>query len=65
MPRPLGAASALFGWLFLLAGIVYIVMGTFETLSGIPGSIPRVVIGLVAIVVGSSVIRWAKRSGSG
>jgi xanthine/uracil permease len=54
-------ASALFGWLVLVAGVAYILAGTYGALSAVPGSVPRVVVGLVAVVVGSSVIRWARR----
>ncbi|HEY7682146.1 MAG TPA: hypothetical protein VH879_05850 [Gemmatimonadales bacterium] len=62
MPQRLGPSWAIFGWLLLLAGIAYILFGTYGAMSSAPGSLPRVVIGLCAVVVGSSVIRWAKRA---
>jgi xanthine/uracil permease len=62
MPIRPSPSSAVFGWLLLVAGIVYILFGTYGALSATAGSLPRVVVGLVAVVVGSSVIRWAKRS---
>jgi xanthosine utilization system XapX-like protein len=62
MPIRAGPSSAVFGWLLLLAGIVYILLGAYGTMAEAPGSLPRVVVGLVAVVVGSSVVRWAKRT---
>lgn len=58
----LGPSAAILGWLLLLAGIAYVLYGTYGALSAIPGSLPRVVAGLAAVVVGSSVLRWAQRS---
>jgi hypothetical protein len=60
----LGPSSAVLGWLFLLGGIAYVLLGTYGVLSATPGSFPRVVAGLVAVVVGSAVLRWAERSDS-
>ena len=62
MSTRVAPSSALFGWLLLLAGIVYILLGAHATMAAAPGSLPRVVVGLVAVVAGSSVLRWAKRA---
>jgi xanthosine utilization system XapX-like protein len=62
MPIRAAPSSSLFGWLLLLAGIVYILLGAYGAMAQAPGSLPRVVVGLVAIVAGSSVVRWAKRT---
>jgi hypothetical protein len=62
MSTRVAPSSALFGWLLLLAGIVYILLGAYGTMAEAPGSLPRVVIGLVAVVAGSSVVRWARRA---
>lgn len=61
----LGRSAAILGWLLLLAGMAYVLYGTYGTLSASPGSLPRVVTGLVAVVAGSSVLRWVQRSGNG
>jgi hypothetical protein len=50
-------SSTLFGWLLLLAGIAYILLGGYGALVATPGSLPRLVVGLVAGVVGSSLVR--------
>ena len=62
MPTRAAPSSALFGWLLLLAGIAYILLGAYGTMAETPGSLPRVVVGLVAVVAGSSVVRWARRA---
>jgi uncharacterized membrane protein HdeD (DUF308 family) len=62
MAMRLAPSSALFGWLLLVAGVVYILLGAYGTMAEAPGSLPRVVVGLVAVVAGSAVVRWAKRT---
>jgi hypothetical protein len=57
-----GRSTALFGWLLILSGVVYVGVGGRGAIAGAPGSLPRVLTGLVAVVVGSSIVRWAKRS---
>ncbi len=59
-----GKASLVFGWLLIVVGIAYLAVGGRGAFAQTPGSIPRAVVGLVAIVVGSSIVRWAKRSGA-
>jgi hypothetical protein len=59
-----GRATAALGWLLTLAGMAYVVAGGRETLAGTEGSLPRLLVGLVAVVVGSSIIRWVKRAGT-
>jgi hypothetical protein len=59
-----GRATAAFGWLLTVAGVAYVVVGGRETLAGTEGSLPRLLVGLVAVVVGSSIVRWVKRAGS-
>jgi len=56
-----GRSTYLFGWLLTLAGIAYLVVGGRGAIAETPGSLPRIVIGLVAVVLGSSIVRWAKR----
>ena len=58
-------ATAVFGWLLLLAGVAYLVVGGRGALVQTPGSFPRVVVGLVAVVVGSSIVGWARRAARG
>jgi hypothetical protein len=57
-----GKAALVFGWLLIVMGIGYLVLGGRGAVAQIPGSLPRAVVGLVAVVVGSSIVRWAKRA---
>ena len=61
----LAPSAAVLGWLLLISGIVYVLYGTYGALSAIAGSLPRVVTGLLAVVVGSSILRWVQRSRNG
>jgi uncharacterized membrane protein HdeD (DUF308 family) len=58
----LGPSAAVLGWLLLISGIAYVLYGTYGALSATADSLPRVVAGLLAVVVGSAVLRWVKRS---
>ena len=55
-------SGVVLGWILILAGIVYVVLGGRGAVAGIPGSLPRVVVGLVGVVVGSAIVRWARRA---
>jgi xanthosine utilization system XapX-like protein len=59
-----GKAATAFGWLLILVGILYVAVGVRDALAVIPGSVPRILVGLVGVVVGSSIVRWAKRARS-
>jgi uncharacterized membrane protein HdeD (DUF308 family) len=58
----LGGATSVFGWLLILSGIAYLVVGVRGAIAETPGSLPRVLVGLLAVVIGSSIVRWALRS---
>ncbi len=58
-------SAAVLGWLLLASGIAYVLYGTYGTLSATTGSLPRIVTGLVAVVVGSSILRWVQRAPKG
>jgi xanthosine utilization system XapX-like protein len=62
MPYRFGKATAAFGWILILVGIVYLAIGMRDAFGGVPGSVARMIVGLVAIVVGSSIVRWAMRA---
>lgn len=64
MSRPyrFGKATAALGWLLIVVGIAYLAIGVRGAVRGIPGSLPRSLVGLVAVVVGSSMVRWARRA---
>jgi hypothetical protein len=62
MPIRFGKATAAFGWLLTLVGIAYLAIGVRGALAGIAGSLPRMLVGLVAVVIGSSIVRWARRA---
>jgi hypothetical protein len=55
-------ATAVFGWLLILVGIGYLAIGVRDALGGVQGSLPRMLVGLVAVVVGSSIVRWVRRA---
>jgi len=56
-----GGATSVFGWLLILSGLTYLAVGGRGAMAHTPGSLPRVLTGLVAVVIGSSIVRWAKR----
>jgi hypothetical protein len=62
MPYRFGRHTAVFGWFLILVGIAYLAIGFRDELRGIPGSLARMLVGMVAVVVGSSIVRWARRS---
>ena len=54
-------AFRLFGWLLTLGGLAYIILG----LAGLAGggiNWSPLVLGLIAVVVGTAVLRWARRA---
>jgi hypothetical protein len=64
MPHRFGKAGLVLGWLLIATGITYLALGGRGAVAQIPGSLPRIIVGLVAVVVGSSIVRWAKRAGA-
>jgi hypothetical protein len=59
-----GRGTIVFGWLLTLLGIAYLASGAWSAFTVTPGGWPRIVVGLVAVVVGSSILRWAGRAAS-
>lgn len=59
-----GTATNVFGWLLIIAGIWYTIAGGRGAYAGVPGSLPRIIVGLVAVVVGSAIVRWVLRAKS-
>ena len=49
------------GWLFVAGGLAYLALGISAQLRGGGGASSYLVLGLVGIVVGSSVLRWGRR----
>ncbi|HEY7026372.1 MAG TPA: hypothetical protein VH438_02115 [Gemmatimonadales bacterium] len=64
MPHRFGKAGLVLGWLLIAIGITYLALGGRGAVAQVPGSLPRIIVGLVAVVVGSSIVRWAKRAGT-
>jgi hypothetical protein len=62
MPYRFGKATAAFGWLLVVVGIAYVALGVRDSFGGVPGYLARILVGLVAVVVGSSIVRWARRA---
>lgn len=60
-----GTAFRFLGWLLTAAGIVYLLLGGRGLLHGTALSWPLTVLGLVAVVVGTSVLRWVRRGRPG
>ncbi|HEU4827647.1 MAG TPA: hypothetical protein VFT04_00495 [Gemmatimonadales bacterium] len=54
-------AFRLAGWFLLIAGFVYIVLGLAAQARGGTAPWSFFVLGLVGIVVGTSVLRWTRR----
>jgi membrane protein DedA with SNARE-associated domain len=55
-------ATAVFGWLLILVGTGYLVISVRDALGGIQGWLARMLVGLVAVVVGGSIVRWVRRA---
>jgi hypothetical protein len=53
-----------FGWFMIVMGIVYLALGGRGAVAQIPGSLPDMVRGLIAILAGSAIIVWVKRYGT-
>jgi hypothetical protein len=49
------------GWLLTIGGVLYVALGLRGMRTGETGLTPLLLIGLVAVVVGTSVIRWVRR----
>ena len=62
MPYRFGRAAAAFGWLLVAVGIAYVALGVRDSFGEVPGYAARILVGLVAVVVGSSIVRWARRA---
>ena len=57
-----GRAFLVLGWILTIAGITYLVMSLRHT-AGVAGASPALLlVGLVAVVVGSAIIRWVRRT---
>jgi xanthosine utilization system XapX-like protein len=57
-----GRAFLVLGWILTIAGVIYVLM-SLRHMAGVAGASPALLlIGLVAVVVGSSIIRWVRRA---
>jgi hypothetical protein len=56
-----GRAFLAAGWLLTIGGVLYVALGLRALRTG-GVAWPSLPLGLVAVVVGSSVIRWARRT---
>jgi xanthosine utilization system XapX-like protein len=57
-----GRAFLVLGWILTIAGVIYVLLSLRNT-AGITGASPALLlIGLVAVVVGSSIVRWVRRA---
>jgi hypothetical protein len=59
-----GKLILVFGWFMIVMGIVYLALGGRGAVAQIPGSLPDIERGLIAILVGSAIIVWVKRYGT-
>jgi hypothetical protein len=50
------------GWLLTLAGIAYVALGASDLANRRGSTWPAFLLGLVAIVVGTALIRWSRRN---
>ena len=57
-----GRAFLVLGWTLPIAGVIYVVVG-LRHMTGVSGASPAfLLIGLAAVVVGSALVRWVRRS---
>jgi xanthosine utilization system XapX-like protein len=57
-----GRAFLVLGWTLTIAGVVYVLMG-LRHMASLTGASPAwLLIGLVAVVVGSAIVRWVRRT---
>lgn len=59
-----GKVVLVFGWFMIVMGIVYVAVGGRGAVAQMPGSLPDIERGLIAILVGSAIIVWVKRYGT-
>jgi hypothetical protein len=59
-----GKLVLVFGWFLIVMGIVYLALGGRDAIAHMSGSLPRIVMGLEAILVGSAIVVWVKRYGT-
>ena len=50
------------GWLLTLGGIAYIALGAAGLANGTAPTWPPFLLGLIAIVVGTALVRWSRRN---
>lgn len=58
-----GSVHHVLGWLLTLGGLVAFVVGARGYLTGAPVRAGWVLGGLIAIVAGTALVRWARRAG--
>lgn len=58
-----GAVHRVVGWILTVVGVAVLVVASREYLVGGPLRGEWVVAGLLAIVAGTSLVRWARRAG--
>jgi xanthosine utilization system XapX-like protein len=57
-----GRAFLVLGWALTIAGVIYVLMG-LRHMTSVGGASPAfLLIGVTAVVVGSSLVRWARRT---
>jgi xanthosine utilization system XapX-like protein len=57
-----GRAYLVLGWALTIAGVIYVLMG-LRHMTSVGGASPAfLLIGVTAVVVGSSLVRWARRT---
>lgn len=56
-------AFRVLGWIMTLAGLAYLAAAGRGLLAGGAPEWPALLIGLTALVVGSALVRWARRAG--
>ena len=57
-----GRAFLVLGWTLIAGGVIYLLAG-LRGGAGVEGASPALVLtGLVAVVVGSSLVRWVRRA---
>ena len=59
---PFASAFSILGWLFTIGGVVYLALGIRGAIVGTPVGGSFLLLGVVAVVVGTALIRWGRRN---
>ena len=56
------SAFRILGWVFTIGGVAYLAFGLRGALAGAADGASFLLVGVVAVVVGTALIRWGRRN---